>query len=121
MKYVYNDEPIFRDTKIVTSLYANEFEKSLNKKMINKIIFDEIDSGVSGKVANQIGIMMHSMSDSNQILAITHIPQVASRGDKHIKVFKEVVESEIKPLLEEYWFDSPDEVEKSIKKLLSDL
>ena len=57
------------------------------------IIFDEIDSGVSGKVANQIGIMMHSMSDSNQILAITHIPQVASRGDKHIKIFKEVVES----------------------------
>ena len=69
------------------------------KYMISKrynlpsIIFDEIDSGVSGKVANQIGIMMHSMSDSNQILAITHIPQVASKGDKHIKVFKEVVES----------------------------
>ena len=69
------------------------------KYMISKrynlptIIFDEIDSGVSGKVANQIGIMMHSMSDSNQILAITHIPQVASRGDKHIKVFKEVVKS----------------------------
>ena len=35
--------------------------------------------------------------------------------------FKEVVESEIKPLLEEYWFDSPEDVEKSIKKLLSDL
>jgi len=54
------------------------------------IIFDEIDSGVSGAVANEIGILMHSMAVSNQILTITHIPQVASRGDNHIKVYKEV-------------------------------
>ena len=58
------------------------------------IIFDEIDSGVSGTVANQIAVLMHSMSASNQIFAITHIPQVASKGDKHIKVYKEVIKSE---------------------------
>ena len=58
------------------------------------IIFDEIDSGVSGTVANQIAVLMHSMSASNQIFTITHIPQVASKGDKHIKVYKEVIKSE---------------------------
>lgn len=58
------------------------------------IIFDEIDSGVSGTVANQIAVLMHSMSASNQIFTITHIPQVASKGDKQIKVYKEVIKSE---------------------------
>ena len=58
------------------------------------IIFDEIDSGVSGTVANQIAVLMHSMSASNQIFTITHIPQVACKGDKHIKVYKEVIKSE---------------------------
>ena len=45
-------------------------------------------------MANQIAVLMHSMSASNQIFAITHIPQVASKGDKHIKVYKEVIKSE---------------------------
>ena len=58
------------------------------------IIFDEIDSGVSGTIANQIAVLMHSMSASNQIFTITHIPQVACKGDKHIKVYKEVIKSE---------------------------
>ena len=65
------------------------------------IIFDEIDSGVSGTIANQIAVLMHSMSDSNQIFTITHIPQVASKGDKHIKVYKEVIKSETNTKIKE--------------------
>jgi len=43
LKQIYKDEPIFQKSKIITSLYENEFEKPLNKKMIDKILFDEID------------------------------------------------------------------------------
>tara|TARA_B100000575_G_scaffold294080_1_gene307919 strand:+ start:1636 stop:2445 length:810 start_codon:yes stop_codon:yes gene_type:complete len=43
LKQIYKDEPIFQKSKIITSLYENEFEKTLNKKMIDKILFDEID------------------------------------------------------------------------------
>ena len=43
LKNIYKDEPIFQNSKIVASLYGNEFDKTLNKKMMNKILFDEID------------------------------------------------------------------------------
>jgi len=43
LKQIYKDEPIFKNSKIVTSVYGNEFDKTLNKKMIEKIIFDEIE------------------------------------------------------------------------------
>ena len=43
LKNIYKDEPIFQNSKIITSLYGNEFEKTLNKTMIDKILFDEIE------------------------------------------------------------------------------
>ena len=43
LKEIFKNEPIFQNSKIVTSLYGNEFDKSLNKEMINKVLFDEID------------------------------------------------------------------------------
>lgn len=52
------------------------------------IIFDEIDAGVSGEIADKMGKMMHEMSKDIQVLTITHLPQVASKGDRHFKVFK---------------------------------
>ena len=52
------------------------------------IIFDEVDTGVSGDVANMIGEMMADISHSIQVIAITHLPQVAAHGDKHLRVFK---------------------------------
>ena len=57
------------------------------------IIFDEIDTGVSGSVANEIGMLMKEMSESTQVFTITHIPQVAARGTNHIKVFKRIIKS----------------------------
>ncbi len=53
------------------------------------IIFDEIDSGVSGEVASMVGDILEEMGRSMQVINITHLPQVASRGTLHYHVFKE--------------------------------
>lgn len=52
------------------------------------IIFDEIDTGVSGEIANKMGDIMKAMSRDMQVFAITHLPQIASKGESHYKVFK---------------------------------
>ncbi len=52
------------------------------------IIFDEVDTGVSGDVANMIGEMMADIAKTIQVIAITHLPQVAANGDHHLRVFK---------------------------------
>ena len=56
------------------------------------IIFDEIDSGVSGGVAEQVGRLILGMSEKMQVLTITHLPQIASKGGDHFSVFKKVQE-----------------------------
>lgn len=53
------------------------------------LIFDEIDTGVSGEVAQKIGSIMSAMSKNLQVLSITHLPQIAAKGAHHFKVFKE--------------------------------
>jgi len=58
-------------------------------KKLPTIVFDEIDTGVSGEIANKMAIIMHSMSKEMQLLSITHLPQIAAKGDHHIKVYKE--------------------------------
>lgn len=52
------------------------------------IIFDEVDTGVSGDVANRMGLMMDQIAQSIQVIAITHLPQVAAKGSHHYKVYK---------------------------------
>ena len=52
------------------------------------IIFDEVDIGVSGDVANMVGEMMADIAASIQVIAITHLPQVAANGDHHLRVYK---------------------------------
>ncbi len=52
------------------------------------IIFDEIDTGVSGEIADKMGEIMREMSQQMQVFAITHLPQIAAKGDDHFKVFK---------------------------------
>ena len=54
------------------------------------IIFDEIDTGVSGEIANKMGEIMKEMSNEMQVFAITHLPQIAAKGNQHYKVFKTV-------------------------------
>lgn len=58
-------------------------------KKLPTIIFDEIDSGVSGEIANKMVAIMLEMGRNMQVLAITHLPQVAARGEHHLKVYKE--------------------------------
>lgn len=53
------------------------------------IIFDEVDTGVSGDVANRMASMMKEISKSLQVTTITHLPQVAAKGNSHFKVYKE--------------------------------
>ena len=60
-----------------------------HKMQLPSIIFDEVDTGVSGDIANSMGEMMQSIAQNIQVLAITHLPQVASKGNHHYKVFKE--------------------------------
>ncbi len=55
------------------------------------IIFDEIDTGVSGEVSNKIAAIMQQMGKHMQVIAITHLPQIASQGKSHYKVFKKEV------------------------------
>ncbi|MDN3725446.1 DNA repair protein RecN [Aequorivita sp. SDUM287046] len=58
-------------------------------KKLPTIVFDEIDTGVSGEVANKMADILQQMSKSLQLLSITHLPQIAAKGDNHIKVYKE--------------------------------
>ncbi|QYJ68052.1 DNA repair protein RecN [Flavobacterium litorale] len=66
------------------------------------IIFDEIDTGVSGEISNKMGNIMKVMSNGMQVFAITHLPQIAAKGNQHYKVFKttqgETTVSELKLL-----------------------
>ncbi len=55
------------------------------------IIFDEIDTGVSGEVSNKIAGIMQQMSKNMQVITITHLPQIAAKGQQHYKVFKEEI------------------------------
>lgn len=69
------------------------------------LIFDEIDTGVSGEIAIRMGEIMKEMSGTMQIFAITHLPQIAAKGDSHFKVSKSTVDedtqSELKLLSQE--------------------
>ena len=59
-----------------------------SKKQLPTIIFDEIDTGVSGDVADKIGEILLSMGNNMQVISITHLPQMASKGNHHLFVYK---------------------------------
>jgi DNA repair protein RecN (Recombination protein N) len=60
-----------------------------SKAQLPAIIFDEIDTGVSGDVADKMGGKIKDLSSSMQVLCITHLPQIASKADQHLFVYKE--------------------------------
>lgn len=66
------------------------------------IIFDEIDTGISGDIAGKMGAMFRRMAEHMQVICITHLPQVAAKGNHHLKVYKHeadgAIRSDIKPL-----------------------
>ena len=103
-------------------------EPNLNSAWKSYVINEKkMDKSLAEKIQFSIGNLNNEISNDPRLgkeFQIGHsffTPTDSIQNNDSQSWFKEVVESEIKPLLEEYWFDSPDEVEKSIKKLLSDL
>ena len=72
------------------------------KVQLKTVLFDEIDTGVSGDVAQRIGDTLRAMGEKMQVIAITHLPQVAARGEDHYKVIK---------------FESDEKVQTSVSHL----
>lgn len=83
-----------------------------NRMKLPTIIFDEIDTGVSGRIADAMGEIISELSQSMQVVNITHLPQVASKGEAHFVVYKENSRSDIKRL-------TADERVVEIAKMLS--
>lgn len=73
-----------------------------NYMQLPTIMFDEIDTGVSGEISNKMASIMQQMSKTMQVFTITHLPQIAAKGDTHFKVFKEdinnVTQTQLKQL-----------------------
>jgi DNA repair protein RecN (Recombination protein N) len=72
--------------------------KSLVAQSINlpTLIFDEIDTGISGEAARQVGIIMKALANKRQVICITHQPQIAGKADAHYFVYKEIVKDKVK-------------------------
>jgi len=60
---------------------------SMNK-LLPTIIFDEIDIGISGDIADKVGKILQKLAESRQVIVITHLPQIASKGVQHYFVYK---------------------------------
>lgn len=80
------------------------------------IIFDEIDTGVSGEIASQMGDIMRQMSASRQIIAITHLPQIAAKGDTQYRVYKADTETRTETHIKRL---TPEERVQDIAAMLS--
>ena len=61
----------------------------ISKQNLPTIIFDEIDTGVSGEIAHRMGEIMQEMSAGMQVICITHLPQIAAKGNQHFRVYKD--------------------------------
>ncbi len=85
------------------------------KSLLPTIIFDEIDTGISGEMGSRVADILSHMANKMQVVAITHLPQIAARGENHLLVYKEVKVnqsfSRVKPI-------SQEERVKEIAKML---
>lgn len=92
--------------------------KSLVAKSVQLpvLIFDEIDSGISGEAARQVGIIMKELSAAHQVISITHQPQIAAKADTHFFVYKEIMNDKIITSIRQ--LDSDERI-TAIAKMLS--
>ena len=95
-------------SRVMLALKALLAEKS----KLPTIIFDEIDTGVSGRIADAMGEIIRTLAENMQVVAITHLPQVASKGESHFVVYKQQSRTNITRL-------GADERVEEIAKLLS--
>ena len=89
---------------------------SARSSNLDVLFFDEIDTGVSGEIASLMGDMMKDISQSTQLIAISHLPQIASKADEHYKVLKSVVGEKT---ISDVYHLNYDERVNEIAKLLS--
>jgi len=94
---------------IIKSLVTKE-------QMLPTVIFDEIDSGVSGDIAGKVGILMKQMGQFHQVIAISHLPQIAATASHQYKVFKDSDDRQTYTRMKQL---SPDERVEEVAKMLS--
>ncbi len=80
------------------------------------IIFDEIDTGISGEIALKVGNIMEKLSENMQVIAITHLPQIASKGNVHYSVYKDEISDNTQTNIREL---KPEERVLELAKMLS--
>ncbi len=90
-----------------------------NKNLISTIIFDEIDSGVSGEIAGRAGDVMKQMAEKMQVIAITHLPQIAGKAQAHYYVYKETGHHETRSYIRR--LNSPERIGEIAKMLSNEL
>jgi DNA repair protein RecN (Recombination protein N) len=86
------------------------------RNLLPTIIFDEIDNGVSGDIAGKVGNILRDMSAKMQVIVITHLPQIAGKGDTHYWVFKKDEKDSTRSMIKKL---TQDERVKEIAKMLS--
>ncbi|MDI9501786.1 MAG: DNA repair protein RecN [Bacillota bacterium] len=93
----------------IRSLFSREFASGT-------VVFDEIDTGVSGRAAQSMAEFLYRLSDTMQIIAVTHLPQIASMGDAHSRITKETKQDETSSTLQ---LLSKEERTEEVARLIS--
>ena len=91
LKNIYKDEPIFQNSKIVTSLYGNEFDKTLNKKMMNKILFDEIDESYISELTKPTYENLMKVAIDSSDAVIKGSENISSGINEYLKKYKKPI------------------------------
>jgi DNA repair protein RecN (Recombination protein N) len=80
------------------------------KQAMPTLVLDEIDTGVSGEIALKLGDMMKKMAKKHQLITISHLPQIAAKGDSHFYVYKDNSSSKTISIIKE--LDEKERIEK---------
>ena len=91
LKNIYKDEPIFQNSKIVTSLYGNEFDKTLNKNMMNKILFDEIDDSYISELSNPTYENLMKVAIDSSDAVIKGSENISTEINEYLKKYKKPI------------------------------
>ena len=91
LKNIYKDEPIFQNSKIVTSLYGNEFDKTLNKNMMNKILFDEIDDSYISELSKPTYENLMKVAIDSSDAVIKGSENISTEINEYLKKYKKPI------------------------------
>ena len=91
LKNIYKDEPIFQNSKIVTSLYGNEFDKTLNKNMMNKILFDKIDDSYINELSKPTYENLMKVAIDSSDAVIKGSENISTEINEYLKKYKKPI------------------------------